>query len=104
MIDLSYPQPPTSNPASDLPSDIPYDYTSTHPPLRLVSDEILEMVNPGARMVYVGKQVGLHTRSQDEIHTLLLAFAEAGATVIRLKVWVGVGKAEPFSNSRCGRG
>ncbi|GAX80263.1 hypothetical protein CEUSTIGMA_g7701.t1 [Chlamydomonas eustigma] len=52
---------------------------------RLVSDDILKLVNPGARMVYVGKEAGLHTRSQDEIHTLLLAFAEAGATVLRLK-------------------
>lgn len=31
---------------------------------RLVSDEILSLVHPGARMVYVGKQAGLHTRSQ----------------------------------------
>ncbi len=36
-------------------------------------------------MVYVGKQAGLHTRTQEEIHQLLLAFSEAGATVLRLK-------------------
>lgn len=36
-------------------------------------------------MVYVGKQSGYHTRTQEEIHELLLAFAEAGASVIRLK-------------------
>eukprot|EP00195_Chlamydomonas_chlamydogama_P017606 CAMPEP_0202915996 /NCGR_PEP_ID=MMETSP1392-20130828/67347_1 /ASSEMBLY_ACC=CAM_ASM_000868 /TAXON_ID=225041 /ORGANISM="Chlamydomonas chlamydogama, Strain SAG 11-48b" /LENGTH=363 /DNA_ID=CAMNT_0049608227 /DNA_START=122 /DNA_END=1214 /DNA_ORIENTATION=+ len=52
---------------------------------RLVSDDILRLVHPGARMVYVGKHSGYHTRSQEEIHSLLLAFAEAGATVIRLK-------------------
>ena len=41
------------------------------------------MVHPGALMVYVGKQRGLHTRSQEEIHELLLHFAGAGATVLR---------------------
>ncbi|GIL74296.1 hypothetical protein Vretimale_2044 [Volvox reticuliferus] len=52
---------------------------------RLVSDEILQLVNPAARMVYVGKTAGYHTRRQEEIHELLLAFAEAGALVVRLK-------------------
>ena len=42
---------------------------------RLVSPEILALVNPGARMVYVGKAKGLHTRTQEEIHDLLVAFA-----------------------------
>lgn len=31
---------------------------------RLVSDEILQLVHGGARMVYVGKQAGYHTRTQ----------------------------------------
>ena len=44
---------------------------------RLVSPEILSLVNPGARMVYVGKSKGLHTRSQEEIHDLLVAFASS---------------------------
>lgn len=52
---------------------------------RLVSDDILKLVHGGARMVYVGKQAGYHTRTQGEIHELLLQFAEAGATVVRLK-------------------
>ncbi|PNW78975.1 hypothetical protein CHLRE_09g396401v5 [Chlamydomonas reinhardtii] len=52
---------------------------------RLVSDEILQLVGPSARMVYVGKTAGYHTRRQEEIHELLLAFAEAGALVVRLK-------------------
>ncbi len=50
------------------------------PPARLVSDEIMELVNPSARMVYVGKAAGYHTRRQEEIHELLLAFAEAGGS------------------------
>lgn len=44
---------------------------------RLVSPEILALVNPAARMVYVGKSKGLHTRSQEEIHDLLVAFASS---------------------------
>ncbi|GLI70463.1 hypothetical protein VaNZ11_015373 [Volvox africanus] len=52
---------------------------------RLVSDEILQLVSPAARMVYVGKTAGYHTRRQEEIHELLLAFADAGALVVRLK-------------------
>jgi uroporphyrin-III C-methyltransferase len=74
-----------------------------------------ELVGPGARLVYVGKAAGFHTRTQDEIHELLQArrppstslapctlfsftlsfgvltrprhqeFACAGATVVRLK-------------------
>ncbi|GBG69658.1 hypothetical protein CBR_g4488 [Chara braunii] len=52
---------------------------------RLVSTDIIDLVHPGARLLYVGKTSGFHSRSQDEIHELLLAFAEAGATVLRLK-------------------
>eukprot|EP00249_Psilotum_nudum_P013132 c24168_g1_i1 orf=126-1358(+) len=52
---------------------------------RLVSPDILDMVHTGARLLYVGKAAGYHSRTQDEIHELLLNFAEAGATVVRLK-------------------
>lgn len=52
---------------------------------RLISPEILELISPDAQMLYVGKEAGFHTRPQDEIHRLLLAFAESGRTVIRLK-------------------
>lgn len=31
---------------------------------RLVSEDILRLVHSGARMVYVGKQAGYHTRTQ----------------------------------------
>lgn len=31
---------------------------------RLVSHDVLRLVHPGARMVYVGKQAGYHTRTQ----------------------------------------
>ena len=52
---------------------------------RLISPEILQLVGDDAKMLYVGKEAGLHTRPQDEIHELLLHFAEAGKTVVRLK-------------------
>ena len=52
---------------------------------RLISAEILRLIHPGARMVYVGKQAGLHTRTQEEIHALLCQFASEGSTVLRLK-------------------
>ena len=38
-----------------------------------------------AKMLYVGKQSGFHTRTQDEIEAMLLGFAANGHTVVRLK-------------------
>lgn len=52
---------------------------------RLVSDSILSFVNPQATMVYVGKEAGFHTRSQEDIHLLLLFFARSHSVVVRLK-------------------
>ncbi|XP_051225074.1 S-adenosyl-L-methionine-dependent uroporphyrinogen III methyltransferase, chloroplastic [Lolium perenne] len=52
---------------------------------RLVSNEVLDLVGQGARLLYVGKTAGYHSRTQEEIHELLLSFAEAGANVVRLK-------------------
>nr|AAB92677.1 s-adenosyl-L-methionine-dependent uroporphyrinogen III methyltransferase [Arabidopsis thaliana] len=52
---------------------------------RLVSNDVLELVAPDAKLLYVGKTAGYHTKTQEEIHELLLNFAEAGATVVRLK-------------------
>ncbi|GAB4828112.1 S-adenosyl-L-methionine-dependent uroporphyrinogen III methyltransferase, chloroplastic [Ancistrocladus abbreviatus] len=52
---------------------------------RLVSNDVLDLVGPNARLLYVGKTAGYHSRTQEEIHDLLLSFAEAGATVVRLK-------------------
>ncbi|KAH0981526.1 hypothetical protein GBA52_008703 [Prunus armeniaca] len=52
---------------------------------RLVSNDVLELVGSGARLLYVGKTAGYHSRTQEEIHELLLSFAEAGANVVRLK-------------------
>ncbi|XP_020204873.1 uncharacterized protein LOC109790167 [Cajanus cajan] len=52
---------------------------------RLVSNDVLDLVGPQAKLLYVGKTAGYHSRTQEEIHELLLSFAEAGATVVRLK-------------------
>ncbi|KAL9424463.1 hypothetical protein AB3S75_036357 [Citrus x aurantiifolia] len=52
---------------------------------RLVSNDVLDLVAPNARLLYVGKTAGYHSRTQEEIHELLLSFAEVGATVVRLK-------------------
>ncbi|XP_031102582.1 uncharacterized protein LOC116006373 [Ipomoea triloba] len=52
---------------------------------RLVSNDVLSLVGPDARLLYVGKTAGYHSRTQDEIHELLLSFAEVGANVVRLK-------------------
>lgn len=51
----------------------------------LVPEEILEMVNPGAIVVDVGKRKGNRFHTQDEIHNLLVAYAQANETVVRLK-------------------
>lgn len=78
-----------------IPTQIPLSQTSPlHPPThrthpttpslrRLVSEDILSLIHPEAIMVYVGKQRGFHTRTQDEIHDLLLHFTREGATVLR---------------------
>ncbi|XP_074571429.1 S-adenosyl-L-methionine-dependent uroporphyrinogen III methyltransferase, chloroplastic [Curcuma longa] len=52
---------------------------------RLVSNDVLSLVRGDARLLYVGKTAGYHSRTQEEIHELLLSFAEAGANVVRLK-------------------
>jgi len=52
---------------------------------RLVSEDILQMIHAGARMVYVGKESGFHTRTQEEIHAMMLDFSSAGQSVLRLK-------------------
>lgn len=52
---------------------------------RLVSPDILRLVHGAARMIYVGKEAGYHTRTQSQIHELLCECAEAGHVVLRLK-------------------
>jgi uroporphyrin-III C-methyltransferase len=52
---------------------------------RLVSDAILELVSPQAHRIYVGKEMGEQDRVQEDIFTLMLAYAKSGQRVVRLK-------------------
>ena len=51
----------------------------------LVSDEILAMASPDARLISVAKSRARHTLPQDEINLLLVREAKAGHDVVRLK-------------------
>ena len=52
---------------------------------RLVDSSILALLPPGAERVFVGKQANNHAVPQDEIGRLLIAHAQRGKRVLRLK-------------------
>ena len=52
---------------------------------RLVSESILALAAPGARLISVGKRKSRHTVPQDGINDLLVALARQGFEVVRLK-------------------
>ncbi|HEX6288395.1 MAG TPA: uroporphyrinogen-III C-methyltransferase [Herpetosiphonaceae bacterium] len=54
-----------------------YDY--------LANAALLEHCRPDVERIYVGKQAGRHTLSQDEINALLVEHGHAGRRVVRLK-------------------
>lgn len=51
----------------------------------LISDEIMELVPEGTKKIYVGKQKGYHSKSQDKINALIIKHAKKGRVVARLK-------------------
>lgn len=51
----------------------------------LVGEEILNLANPAARMIYAGKEAGYHSLPQDRINGLLVDLARTGLEVVRLK-------------------
>ncbi|MBI1937523.1 MAG: uroporphyrinogen-III C-methyltransferase [Ignavibacteriales bacterium] len=51
----------------------------------LITEEILNLVPPHVEKIYVGKEKGNHTASQDAINKFLLDYAEQGYRVARLK-------------------
>ena len=52
---------------------------------RLTPPAILELAGPHARLIDVGKRKSRHTLPQDDINQLLVALAQAGHRVVRLK-------------------
>jgi uroporphyrin-III C-methyltransferase len=52
---------------------------------RLVGAGVLALASPKAQLVYVGKSKGEHSVPQDEIHRRMIAAAQAGRFVVRLK-------------------
>lgn len=52
---------------------------------RLVHPALVDEANPAAERIYVGKAAGRHTCPQAEINTLLVARAQQGLSVVRLK-------------------
>ena len=52
---------------------------------RLISAEVLEQIPAQAQRVYVGKALGDHAVPQEGIHALLVAHAQQGRRVVRLK-------------------
>ena len=51
----------------------------------LVGEGIIELAAPGARLVYVGKRSGRHSKDQPSIDKLIVAAALQGERVVRLK-------------------
>lgn len=52
---------------------------------RLVSDEILALIPPGAIRIFAGKSCRKHSMTQDEIHQTLLALTTHKQRIVRLK-------------------
>lgn len=52
---------------------------------RLVGSEILALIRPAARQIFVGKESGRHQVPQPRINSLLVALATPGRSVVRLK-------------------
>src|SRR5579871_3831950 len=51
----------------------------------LVSQEVLELANPAARCIHVGKRCGQASLTQEDIHCLMVYTAAVSGTVVRLK-------------------
>jgi uroporphyrin-III C-methyltransferase len=51
----------------------------------LVGEEVLELLAPSAERIYVGKESGRHTLTQDGIIDLMIRLARDGRPVLRLK-------------------
>ncbi|MBI4319168.1 MAG: uroporphyrinogen-III C-methyltransferase [Chloroflexi bacterium] len=52
---------------------------------RLIDKRLLDQAKPGSQLSYVGKESSKHTVPQEKINALLVAAAQEGKTVVRLK-------------------
>ncbi len=52
---------------------------------RLIAQELLDEVDPGAELIFVGKRPDYHTLNQDAINRLLVDRVQRGQVVVRLK-------------------
>ena len=52
---------------------------------RLVTEEVLDLIRPGAERIYVGKARADHCMPQEEINALLVRLGRSGRRVVRLK-------------------
>ncbi|MFA5216833.1 uroporphyrinogen-III C-methyltransferase [Sulfuricurvum sp.] len=51
----------------------------------LLTDEIIDLIPPTTKVVFVGKEKGKHSFPQDQINTMITEYAHQGYTVGRLK-------------------
>src|SRR5215469_14990023 len=51
----------------------------------LVSPEVLKLISPAARLLNVGKRCGKKKIQQEEINFLMVALADSGLQIVRLK-------------------
>jgi len=51
----------------------------------LVNDELLQYANKNAEIIFVGKRIGCHAYSQDQINELIVSMANRFGHVVRLK-------------------
>jgi uroporphyrin-III C-methyltransferase len=52
---------------------------------RLIQEDTLALIRPGAERIYVGKAPSRHQRRQDEVNTILVDAAQRATRVVRLK-------------------
>ncbi|MCC6167506.1 MAG: uroporphyrinogen-III C-methyltransferase [Caldilineaceae bacterium] len=52
---------------------------------RLIAQELLDEIRPGAECIFAGKESGRHTLSQEAVNDLLIARVRLGKQVVRLK-------------------
>ena len=52
---------------------------------KLVSQDVRRLINPAANLIYVGKQSGYHTLTQEGIIELMVRLVRSGRSVVRLK-------------------